>query len=537
MITKYLFWFIASLIAATSALCQVPVVLHPRVGETIDIAERSYFGLFPSISSFCEARTYAAENGDMQIFITQHIDSGETRREYTIVADRVVALRNYLGNYETLVDNRIPVNPLIENLVLLPLPEPGKSKKVDIETISGEKIAGRLFCVGTGGLALEETREPYDWRHTDHYVTLSDREISSIHLRGTSLWKTALLGMGIGAGSGALIGYTSADEDGWFGPEFEAAAMGVMGFLAGGMVGAILSAANPSETFAINGDPARYSAYQESLSGRARYSLPPPELTRKLASDTTHATAEIAPAPASAPSSDNVKPRDTAPLSRSVGKIHLYASLPLGTSSAPDDMSQAYSRADFGGTLAGFFGFDPVTYPTSYANGGYWSFQAEYSVAPRICLGVHYSDLRGADVGGFDSENEEVQGETYGAFVKYILAPVAIPGNRFEVAGTAGLDWNTVRGSGSLGYFRDPFVSTNHTYTFEDAAVGLRLELSLDAFLARYLSLQSKVGGAWMGDVTVPGQSVTIVNQSRSLPTHDISLSRYYFTLGLGIHI
>ena len=102
--------------------------------------------------------------------------------------------------------------------------------KLVIKLKSGKTVEGKLSGVSETALSLSVSGKPLD---------LSREEILSVYqVRGKSAKKPTLIGLGVGAATGAAIGVAGGDDDGFFLSRPQAAAaFGILGAAVGAIAG------------------------------------------------------------------------------------------------------------------------------------------------------------------------------------------------------------------------------------------------------------------------------------------------------------
>jgi hypothetical protein len=102
-------------------------------------------------------------------------------------------------------------------------------QKLQVNTKDGKSKKGTLAKITDTGLTLVTKEKSFSFQSSD---------IDKIYvLRGRPIASRTLIGAGVGAGGGALIGAIAGRNDNWFGPGFVAAMFGAGGFIIGSIVG------------------------------------------------------------------------------------------------------------------------------------------------------------------------------------------------------------------------------------------------------------------------------------------------------------
>lgn len=275
-----------------------PCILSKRVGPLLDSYERKYFGLFPEIAGFVEARAFQVSADSFILTISKNFS--QSSPDTTINLDRTTfdGLRDYLENFEHVLSHPtvFPKNLLLQGLIttnylgsrLFELQERQKREKsspnLKIYTKTGQEISTKILWASDSLLVTWKNASPYDWRYVNESVKLlflKDIQLI-VKKRKSRFWRDAGLGSLIGGGAGALIGFASGDDP----PgvlSFTAEEKAKAGFIAGAvssfLIGGIIGATRGKNIkIPISGQEENDKANIQKLREFTIFQVPPPEL-------------------------------------------------------------------------------------------------------------------------------------------------------------------------------------------------------------------------------------------------------------------
>lgn len=178
------------------------VVLSERLGTVIDAHERAYFGLFPGVEGFTEARAFAGEADSVRVVIAR-----EQTADSVVVLARPVAraLGRFVETFEQHRTARVHpawavVSAYVQGNVRVPYVRSYGRLKAFVE---GGSYAGHPVYVSDSLVVLSEQGRPgFDWQsfEGDGYVVRVD-EIERVQLRRGLLATpyAPVMGMALGA--------------------------------------------------------------------------------------------------------------------------------------------------------------------------------------------------------------------------------------------------------------------------------------------------------------------------------------------------
>ena len=214
------------------------IKLSPEIGDTISLAERNYYGLFPGINDFQFAVMYLSNDTIALTKITYHTTEG-------ILADTIIAnSADYIGNFKASI-RQINADRL-ENY------ESGTM--ITVRKLGGNKFSGKLLAVQDSSIIIcpDSISSPSAFIFLKTYVRLNTEEVKSVFIEVDSkpsvIWG-AFIGSIIGLAVGVIVG--SNQTEGYISAEFGLGLSGTgLGALAGAGVGYLLSPAD--QTIEIN---------------------------------------------------------------------------------------------------------------------------------------------------------------------------------------------------------------------------------------------------------------------------------------------
>jgi hypothetical protein len=258
--------------------------ISQRIGADIDAEERDYFGLFPALDGFVEARTYAAP-GDTTLVVA-HWERQGVGGDSTITLGLATAveLRRYIEEVEHVIEGKLTIRwDIIYQLAQLPardLDRKGKATKVI--TAAGRELSGELIFASSDVLIISQGGHGFCWDSAGTCVkAMGPSEIKQVRITtGTNFWAS----VGVGAGGGVLLGLAlvgklaEADTTGDIGGDDYLLGMGILGGI--GLVGGLVygAARGSEDTYDVFSDPNRYATHLNEIRAKAFFrDVAPPE--------------------------------------------------------------------------------------------------------------------------------------------------------------------------------------------------------------------------------------------------------------------
>ena len=315
-------------------------------------------------------------------------------------------------------------------ITILPGNSFAKDKKHGSEVIvrkkDGATIKAELLTVKNNEIILMDS---FDMSG----ITLKADEIQKITVtKKSSVFKGIGLGLVIGGGSGALIGFASGDDDsGWFrwtaGQKalMGGIGLGAVGLLTGGILGAIKGI---DESVVLEGrTPEEMKLILKKLNARSRFPQNVPKtfqesILKQIQKSTEKGQGKIGDKPKSPHSSTSVKPPK---FSRpEFSRIHLSYRPGYFRSQIGNRNTHLFKEIGFGDTkpahgiyfLWAYFGTAPAThYPklVRKSTKTFEDFRLDYSITRKFAVGVGYSVLGDHKIDGYKYIPIDRDGESY----------------------------------------------------------------------------------------------------------------------------
>ena len=177
-------------VTLTNAQQEIPIQINSLIGDTLDLVERDYYSLFPTIDGF----QYAVYN--------QYQDSLIKVTVYYLSEGEIRDTTNIIG-LKSLENIRERVNKIDWDY------EPNEfGKKITIKTIDGDIIEGELLYVQPNSIIIITIYEPT--YNLEEYIDLIESykfsELSSVTIINESSFTSSCLRIGGLSFSGALVG-------------------------------------------------------------------------------------------------------------------------------------------------------------------------------------------------------------------------------------------------------------------------------------------------------------------------------------------
>jgi hypothetical protein len=171
------------------------IQLHPAIGDTLTLFDRTYFGLFPEFKDFDYAIFYIRND---ETLVTRILSSPDDTTKETIQSQNISSLDS--------------INRIIREIATFNYQQRNELKDIYLETKNGNWIEGQLEMFDSEYIYIYSSNVT-----ADHIGRMSYRiPVSDIHqltLKGSS---NLFLGLCIGGGAGGLIGalaYTAIKKD------------------------------------------------------------------------------------------------------------------------------------------------------------------------------------------------------------------------------------------------------------------------------------------------------------------------------------
>lgn len=110
-----------------------------------------------------------------------------------------------------------------------------EGQKIKVVETNSKKHSGQFRSFSDSAITFTEGKSER---------SLQRQDVRSIKLENHRRARNALIGAGVGAGGGAVIGAIGCRNDNWFGPGPCAAFMGMVGVIVGAPIGAVMPTHN-----------------------------------------------------------------------------------------------------------------------------------------------------------------------------------------------------------------------------------------------------------------------------------------------------
>jgi hypothetical protein len=224
----------------------VPFALSPYIGDTLNLNERDYYGLYKDFNGFQRAVYFISKDGLSALTRISYLREGE------IIDSLIEQNATYAGNLRAFV--RIVDVRRMDNWK--------DAREITLTDVSGNKYSGSFFDLEKNRLYIATSGLTDYSQVIKNYKIINKEDIKSIYIAGKrrNMMSKAGLGVLIGGGIGALLGYAGGDDNhGWFSTTAgqKAIAGGIIFGVIGGVIGLISSLSVPpsdNEIIAINTD-------------------------------------------------------------------------------------------------------------------------------------------------------------------------------------------------------------------------------------------------------------------------------------------
>ena len=224
----------------------VPFTLTPLIGDTLDITERNYYGLYQDFNGFQRAVYFISKDGLRALTSISYLREGE------IVDTLIERDASHIGNLRAFI-RRVDVERM-DNWK--------DAREITLTDVNENKYSGSFVDLEKNRLYMATSGLSDYSQVIKNYRIFNKEEIKSIFIAGKKrkMLSKAGLGVLIGAGIGALLGYGGGDDERGFLKATageKAAAFGIFFGVVGGVIGLISSlSVSPSddEMITINTD-------------------------------------------------------------------------------------------------------------------------------------------------------------------------------------------------------------------------------------------------------------------------------------------
>ncbi len=197
--------FLSLLSNSYSQQKDVPISLTPAVGNTLNLKERNYYGLYKEFKGFVNAVFFNRGDNYLITKITYKNNSDEVKD--TVIVKNLSLLGNIRASIR-IINNKREDN--FDNSTILV-----------INTKEGNIYKGRYLDYDVDNIYIINDNIDYvnDSILLKNYKKFKRTNISRVLIKGrkSEKLKSAGLGLLIGASVGAILGYASGDDEkGWF---------------------------------------------------------------------------------------------------------------------------------------------------------------------------------------------------------------------------------------------------------------------------------------------------------------------------------
>ncbi len=269
--------------------------LSPRVGNEIDMDEKYYFGLFPSVRGFVSA-TATSQTNDSTYFTIRSVFRGVASNSTVIVDTRTVKkLSKYMEDFESVRNRENEVNWTMFKGLAQESSVIGHdfhdALGATVTTLDGRSIYGKLFWAEDSALVLWKSDEPYNWRTVGSDANVIPvTSISTISLeKRFRVWNGPGSTYGVLAGlimSGVYIGVNYSEFSHSFSETYSTFMLVPVCVAITSVVGGTIEyLLRPNFQATIDGKEEKYLPILPKLTNASTIdSYPPPELIRLIES-------------------------------------------------------------------------------------------------------------------------------------------------------------------------------------------------------------------------------------------------------------
>ncbi len=248
----------------------------PRVGDTIDVAERAYFQLFPTISEYCEALLSTDDWGDVI-----DIRSRNPRQNVIVHIDQTkrAELAHYLNVYESIECGKQNVNrALLSDFIRYTPHRTKKGTMIEIGKSDGAVARGRLFNVSDSIVTVVYPHIVPDWNDSTTFQSLAADQIDYIKKRGIGRLKGSRAGFLSGVTAFTIFAFYAHADQG-VGAAIAIPLVGTVSGICGALIGLTVTEFYPKQVFAVRRSAENLARYKARLERHARSPYLPPELS------------------------------------------------------------------------------------------------------------------------------------------------------------------------------------------------------------------------------------------------------------------
>lgn len=278
----------------------ISFTLSPRVGESIDQYERSYFGLFPKIISYDSARAFQINEKSFSINIYRSLEKDTT---IDLNQSEFSSLQKYIDGYETISSNYSEgyfpnyddaFIRLVQRKIIHPekIDYNAEPNEFVIKQMNGKKLVSKIFFATDSNLILGspdlKLNNPL-FELLAYYVDI--KNIDTIKYESSSGIKSIVYPFLITTGAVAAAIFIAGDpphqsREGTDYKEYfsiigtASITAGFISAFIGGIIHAIYSA---SHTYSIHGNIDQYKKYLANIKNDSMYpDKAPPEIFHVL---------------------------------------------------------------------------------------------------------------------------------------------------------------------------------------------------------------------------------------------------------------
>ena len=514
-----------------------PVAISPRVGETIDAAERRYFHLFPAAADFRSAEFTALADGRALLTITAENPSRKDKSGFdslaivelarrdpaygtllehwddtcgaksfdTLDAGALATLASHIENFESLLTGRsAPDTARIARWMRFPPSSNKRERPVRLRTMTGYAAEGVLLYAGHRGVALVPSGKFFDPLHPEETLIFPVSNIAEVTeiLPVESVPREKLISL-------------FSRPAGW--------------------------------TFAPEGDSSEYAAALPALRRDALLPALPPELResrewQKTVSPIRPPARAAADVPADAP------PKSPPKMKRTGSRFYVQWGQVSSISGLGANLEKTFVRAGFSRTVhyPGFWIFPPSTVeypPDTKVATEFGSVEAGYRLSDQLSIGARYEEPWTVEVSAYWQEKERVAMQTYGLGLNYYPAPLRTRHGIEPYVG-GGVECRRVWVHTEMGEWisddREHFsaISGEPLRDLQTDVWGVHLRAGIAWVLYGLLATDINLGVHIAESVTVPKQWVTYENQkTKILPAHRLTMMGWSLSGGIQLRL
>jgi hypothetical protein len=224
---------------------EVSFALSPFIGDTLDLAERNYYGLYQDFSGFQRAVYSVSE--DESSFLTRIFYSRDGQLIDTLIESNAFFMKNFCARLRSVDEERM------DNWE--------DTREFTLTDINGIKYTGNFLDLEKNRLYMTIAQLNDYSQVINNYRTFNKEDVKSIFIKGGSRNTGKKVGYGflIGAGIGAVLGLAGGDDKHGF-YRLTAAQNALAGGIFFGAIGALIglidsfSVSTSDEIITINTD-------------------------------------------------------------------------------------------------------------------------------------------------------------------------------------------------------------------------------------------------------------------------------------------